>query len=141
MGLTPTANYPRPVLFQDDHRALLYFTGRRGPGKEEERVVAMFEGCLASRFGYPNDEALAGHPLYKQGLGFYGVFEVKPSPWMEEVKKQNLVSFPNFEVPDRRHVAITLHDDCFECLAKTFTIRSAAECPPENLLSSFSRAE
>src|SRR4051812_4173055 len=95
-GFMPTVNYPRLALVHDGRRAFLYFTGRRERGAEEERAVAVFVGCLVCRFGYPNDEALPGHPLYKHGLRDYDFFEVSPSAWMEEVKSQNRVSFPNF---------------------------------------------
>ncbi len=128
-GFKPTANYPRPVLFQDSGRALLYFTGRSEPEKEEERVVAVFGGCLASRFGYPNDEALAGHPLHKDGLSFYGVFEVHGSPWMKEVKMQNRVSFPKFDMPERRHIVITLHDESFEVPCEDICHSSSRRVP------------
>lgn len=36
------------------------------------------------KYGAPNDEARGGHPLAKYGLGFYGLFEVKNSPWINE---------------------------------------------------------
>jgi len=41
------------------------------------------------KFGYPNDEALGAHPMAKFGLGFYGFFEVKNSPWIDELRNLN----------------------------------------------------
>lgn len=38
------------------------------------------EGVLYYSMAYPNDEALKGHPLYSDGLGFYDVHLVKNSP-------------------------------------------------------------
>ena len=38
--------------------------------------------------GYPNDEI--SHPLSRYGLGFYGLFMVENSPWLEEIKNHNL---------------------------------------------------
>lgn len=134
-GFVPTANYPRPVLVHDGSTALLYFTAAaRSPGTEEERVVAVCEQCVCSKLGYPNDEALAGHALYSSGLGFCGIFEVRPSPWMEEVKTSNRVSFPKFDMPDSMHIIVTLHDHTFECLTQKFSVHLASEYPSEKIV-------
>lgn len=94
-GFVPTVNYPRPVLVHDAGTALLYFTAAaRSPDAGEQRVVAVCELCLCSKLGHPNDEALAGHALYPYGLETYGIFEVRPSPWMDDVKACNRVAFP-----------------------------------------------
>jgi hypothetical protein len=51
-GFVPTANYPRPVLVHDGATALVYFkAAARSPGAEEERVVAVCERCVCSKFG------------------------------------------------------------------------------------------
>lgn len=135
-GFVPTANYPRPVLVHDGSTALLYFTAAaRNPGAEEQRVVAVCEQCLCSKLGYPNDEALAGHALYSSGLGFYGIFEVRPSPWMEEVKTSNRVSFPEFDMPDSMHIIVTLHDHTFECLTQRFSVCLASEYSAERIVT------
>lgn len=135
-GFVPTVNYPRTVLVHDGSTALLYFTAAaRTHGAEEERVVAVCEGCLCSKLGHPNDEALAGHPLYDSGLGFYGIFEVTHSPWMWEVKAQNRVSFPDFDMPDSRHIIITLHDHTYECLTDRFSVFLAGEYAAGEIVS------
>lgn len=41
------------------------------------------------KYGAPNDEARGGHPLTKFGLGFYGLYEVKNSPWINEAIHAN----------------------------------------------------
>ena len=137
----PTVNYPRLALVHDGGRAFLYFTGRRERGAKEERAVAVFEGCLVSRFGYPNDEALAGHPLYKHGLHDYDFFEVLPSAWMEEIKTQNRVSFPKYDMPSRKHFVVTAHDESFECLANSFSVYAASAFPVEQMSSRISAVE
>jgi hypothetical protein len=45
--------------------------------------VLRFDLCYIMKFGYPNDEALSGHPLYEKGLRRYGLFEVLNSSWIE----------------------------------------------------------
>ncbi|WP_038164582.1 hypothetical protein [Verrucomicrobium sp. BvORR106] len=135
-GFVPTVNYPRPVLVHDAGTALLYFTAAaRSPDTGEQRVVAVCELCLCSKLGHPNDEALAGHALYPYGLETYGIFEVRPSPWMDEVKACNRVAFPAYDMPDSRHIIITLHDHTFECLTDKFTVYPVSEYPAEKILA------
>lgn len=43
------------------------------------------------KYGSPNDEARSGHPLAKYGLGYYGLFEVRNSPWIREQMLANRV--------------------------------------------------
>jgi hypothetical protein len=72
------------------------------------------------KFGYPNDEALPGHPLYPKGLSYYGLFEVLNSSWNKTLAEQNLVSFPD-PSPSRsngRHFVVTFHDSALECIAE-----------------------
>ena len=61
-------------------------------------AVLRFGGVVWHHFGTPNDEALATHPLYPVGLGFYGFWTVLDSP----------------RVPDGselRHWIVTFHDE------------------------------
>lgn len=43
------------------------------------------------RYGAPNDEARTAHSLAKYGLGLYGLFEVKNSPWLKESVAANWI--------------------------------------------------
>jgi hypothetical protein len=84
-----------------------------------------FEGCLLTKFGYPNDEAQPGHPLYKnieKAGGCYDAYEVKNSYWVKEVETQNKVSFPEFSI-NKRHFIIFFHDSSFECLANDIKVQ------------------
>ncbi len=62
--------------------------------------------CLATRFGYPNDEALPGDPLFSLGLKHYDVVEVIDSPWLAEINSRNKICFPNFQGFKARHFYI-----------------------------------
>jgi hypothetical protein len=68
------------------------------------------------KYGGPNDEARAGHPLSKHGLGYYGLFEVKNSPWIKEALAANRIhprhSDAMFE--DQRHFVACFKDVMFE---------------------------
>jgi hypothetical protein len=55
--------------------------------QSNEIIDALQFDILIFKFGYPNDEV--SHPYAKFGLGAYGLFEVKNSPWVTELKENN----------------------------------------------------
>jgi hypothetical protein len=124
----PEMAAPMPVLWQSEHQAVLaYHASPKAPGGPY--CVVAFEGCLIATFGYPNEDALPGHPLHDKGLEWYGFYEVEASSWIDKLKAQNAVTFPDADWwPDSpfaqggpiRHFAITFHDSTFECLARSF---------------------
>jgi hypothetical protein len=86
-----------------------------------KRRALEFSRCSVTKFGYPNDHALGGHRLYEKGLGFYGFFEVLDSEWISELRRGNMVTYPDFQAfPDERHFVITFHDSTLECIALDF---------------------
>ena len=84
-------------------------------------VVVRCHGVLASRFGYPNDEALAGDPLYAAGLKFYDVVEVLDSPWLRDINTRNRTQFPKFTDFEGKHYFMAFHDSSFEVLCASIT--------------------
>lgn len=48
--------------------------------EDNEIIDALKFNFLIYKFGYPNDEVLESHPMYKFGLSFYGLYEVINSP-------------------------------------------------------------
>jgi hypothetical protein len=121
VGLYPERDAPEPTLLQSRERAILVFAAT---ARDERAVtaVAEFTGCLATRFGYPDDEALPGHPLYRNGLRCYLVSEVLHSSWLRQVYQQHLSVFPHDPAWEQRHFVITLHRSTFECLAENINI-------------------
>jgi hypothetical protein len=121
IGFEPEAGVSGPVLLQTDDDAFLTFNAvRMTPDGKRGTVgtgIIEFERCGVTKFGYPNDEALAGHPLYKRGLQAYSVFEVLGSSWIQQMTEQNRVSFPNTSDSEQRHFIFTFHDSTFECVA------------------------
>jgi hypothetical protein len=136
LGVVPRSDVPRPVLLQSEAACYLVFEGTADTQPRSGGVaIVTFASCLISRFGYPNDEALAGHPLFKSGLRFYGVHEVGNSPWDRELRLQNRIAFPTFDMPKRRHFIVTFHDSMFECIAAS----AVAEISTESFSSAVSR--
>jgi hypothetical protein len=96
------------TLVQDEHDATV----------TTPNVVVKCVGVIASRFGYPNDEALGADPLYPHGLKFYDVVEVLDSPWLHDINTRNRVAFPNFAGYQHRHFFMAFHDSSFEVLCR-----------------------
>jgi hypothetical protein len=118
IGLLPVTDVPSPILLQNEYDAYLVFDAHSEvPSASSGIAIVRLQHCLITRFGYPNDEALEGHPLYPRGLGFYGAFEVNNSSWLAQLQEQNRRRFPEYKMPHRRHIVITFHDSMFEGLA------------------------
>jgi hypothetical protein len=124
IGFEPEAAVSEAVLLQTERAAFLTFSAVRETysGKREDAGYGIVEllGCSLTKFGYPNDEALPGHPLYKKGLSGYGVFEVKNSVWLSTITEQNRVAFPHTPDSSDRHLIIVFHDSTFECVTQGF---------------------
>lgn len=106
---------PDPLLIQTEGDAYLTFSLY----EERERGAIRFKRCQSAKFGYPNNEALSGHPLYRFGLILYDLQLVRNSPWLEEIKKMNRVhrSHDDSLHPHLNHYVFPLHDSTFECIA------------------------
>lgn len=52
---------------------------------------ALHFDSVRCKYGGPNDEARGGHPLAKYGLGFYGLYVVENSPWIQEMMVANRI--------------------------------------------------
>jgi hypothetical protein len=131
IGLLPEAAVSGAILLESEFRTFLMFNavkGDHGSDGAVDTAIVTFEQCLLTRFGYPNDEALGGHPLYRRGLRFYGVFEVLNSSWARQVTTQNRVTFPNTtDDYAGRHFVFTFHDGTFECLARDLQVEVSSD--------------
>ena len=91
------------------------------PGDEGPSLFVVIEmwGCREIRFDGPNDEAIAGYPLYGKGLAGYRAHEVTSSQWIEEAIAVNSVHPHHSDAPFRQlhHYALLFHDEMLEALA------------------------
>lgn len=98
-----------------------------GPASEGEAAVVRFKRPLMHRFGMPNDEAFAGHPLASRGLEPSGTFEVLHSSWIRALERMNSVH--RLHTPAMfsryRHFVWSFHDETFECVATDYTVETA----------------
>jgi hypothetical protein len=138
IGFELSSTAASPLLLQTDKAVFLTFRATRalpdGRRQFAGHGVVEFDGCSVTKFGYPNDEALAGHPLYERGLRPYGVFDVPNSSWTRELTAQNRVSFPKTPDSTKRHFIFTFHDNTFECVARGLQA-SLSEKPPAEIFA------
>jgi len=79
-------------------------------------AVLTFLGCTQSVYGYPNDEAQVGHPMYSDWA--YGIYEAVGSDWLERLELQNRISFPNQRWDaEKHHYIVTFPELMGEFLA------------------------
>jgi len=121
IGFVPEAAVSGAHLFQSEYAAFLVFNAMKqtqdGSRVDAGTGIVEITRCSVSKFGYPNDEALRGHPLYDRGLRAYGIFEVKNSSWPMQLTQQNRVVFPKTPDSKQRHFIVSFHDSTFECVA------------------------
>jgi hypothetical protein len=88
--------------------------------KSDELVdVLKFDGSTF-KYGSPNDEARGAHPLMSHGLGFYGLFEVKHSPWIIELTRANRIhpSHDDSHYKDLKHYIACFKDVMLEVVCR-----------------------
>ena len=139
LGCVPEAGSSEALLIQTELSAFLTFGVRYATGDQTDcagRALVEFPRCIITQFGYPNDEALPGHPLYAFGLKYYGIFEIMNPSWLKRIDQQNRVAFPKFDTYASRHFLITFHDSTFECLAADIHLKIMSDSAYKNSLQS-----
>lgn len=117
LGIEPETGAPMPFVLASEREVNIVFYGSREVSEhpsEECVAIASFDGHQIIRFGGPNDEAIEGHPLYKNGLESYGIFEVVNSSAVVQLEAENRVHFPKSDYSDVRHFIITFHVSMYE---------------------------
>ncbi len=111
----PNSGSPEPLVLANDTQLVIrYFT------TNEKIAVIIFPLCSIFKFGSPNDEALNGHPLSKNGLKYYSVHKVENSLWISQLEKQNSVH-PRHNTErffkNKHHYIFTFQDSTLELIA------------------------
>ena len=141
IGCEPSPSLPAETVIQDGWKTYLMFfavSKAVGPsGYLDDLGVAVLDcqHCVMAKFGYPNDEGLPEHPLYRCGMAetASSVLEVVDSAWAAEVDGQGVMSARRIwgdrgVAPDwmkdckSRHFIITLKEKTFECLAAAIAV-------------------
>ncbi len=139
LGVSMDVGAPLPHLLTDGQRAVLIFHAGLpadpdwdgttvtvvDPGSPEVRRISwvIFDGVCQVSLGPPNDEALAGHPLYGAGLRHYQAHEVHNSDTIDTFEGRNRVH-PHHR-PEAfnalHHFIITFHDETFEGVCSSWS--------------------
>lgn len=106
---------PMPLVWSDEATLVVrYIT------TNDEFAIIKFPLVSDYKFGGPNDEALSGHPLYKNGLQFYSAHRVVNSSWIEELEQRNSVH-PQHDrarfLEGKVHYILTFHDSTLELVS------------------------
>jgi len=124
---------PRPALHSNGNGLVCAYFINSTVASAGPVALFKFEGVLHYRFGYPNDEALQGHPLYQFGLEHYGFLIVENSPLIAEIEKQNECHrqhrpgiYAGF-----RHWIVTFHNDTLEVIALRGSVTGQTDVSPE----------
>jgi len=91
-------------------------------GRDGTRLRALKFSGPSFKYGAPNDEARGGHPLFKHGSMFFGMYEVENSPWIYEQMVSNRVhpSHSDSMFAGHRHFIICLKDVTLEVTCRNF---------------------
>jgi hypothetical protein len=129
IGCFPELAVSGPFLMADDERLVFSFNATRLAADgyhraDAGRAMVRVPSCLALKFGYPNDEALPGHPLYTCGFVGTAVYEVLESSWVAELARQNRVRFPDSDVTkwSVRHFLFSFHESTLEVLCRSLEV-------------------
>jgi hypothetical protein len=129
LGIQPEAAVSGAVVIQTEFSTVLTFNAMRPTDKmspyggpymiDAGTAIFRFKRCLATRFGYPNDEARDGIPRFKDTV--YGIYEVQHSSWIRDTIRDNRYRFPSTSDDYiGRHLVFAFHDSTFECLTDDF---------------------
>jgi hypothetical protein len=133
IGCLPELAVSGPVLMATDERLVFSFNATRltldGRRADAGRAVVKVNPCLAFKFGYPNDEALPGHPLYARGFHGSAVYEVLGSSWVTALAEQNRVKFPDSDLSawGVRHFLFSFHESTLEVLGRGLDVSLTEE--------------
>jgi hypothetical protein len=128
------AGAPMPAVCSDETGLTCAYIIGATHAESGSTAVLHFEGVLYYAMGYPNDEALAGHPLYNNGLESYEFQLVENSPLIADLDRRNQVHERHVAgsyLKRFRHWVITFHDETLEVVARNARLVSTTESQPD----------
>ncbi len=113
---------------------LIYSTYYASDDRTAKSVLVACAGISLSRFGYPNDEGLTEHRLYRSGLGnLNGFGEVKDSEFLKEYETMSKGSHERIwsgrglsatkqAHQSKRHFIVSFKENVFEVICQELKI-------------------
>ena len=123
-----------PTIISDDHNLIITFYAldecvsdeliQSSTAYDVGVYTIKFKEFSKYTFGFPNDEAIHGHPYYKLGMMPYSFYELKNSDWIRALENIDKVHprYKHDKWKADKHYIITFHDNMFECVAKGFEV-------------------
>ncbi|MBP2654648.1 MAG: hypothetical protein H6Q73_2217 [Firmicutes bacterium] len=137
LGIKIDSGAPCPVILSDEHKVILIFnlyspvptwdgTSVYVRDNNDDRGVAcvQFSHYTQVKYGWPNDEVIAGHRYHRLGLLPYRIYEVENSDWLAELEKGNSVHqyHDKTRFMDGKHYIFYFHDSCLEIISREISI-------------------
>lgn len=137
LGLQMDIGAPCPVILSDEHKVILLFYLHSSDPKwdgisvhvrdsNDDMGIAciQFNHYKQVKYGWPNDEVMAGHKYYKLGLLPYRMYEVENSDWFAELERGNSIHpyHDKARFMDGKHYIFYFHDSCFEIICKEISV-------------------
>lgn len=126
---------PSPVIISSDIKLYLTFYKEMDYEMELHQrdnildvgvVFIEFHGFIKYTFGMPGNETIQGHPYSKLGMKAYSFYELKESDLI--IKLQDIDKIHPYYSTEKwnkyKHYILTFHDNMFECIAESYTIKS-----------------
>jgi hypothetical protein len=107
-------------------------------------AILRFDVVLHHCFGYPNDEVLHSHLLYKNGLKHYHFHIVEPSPLIAEIEEQNRIHRqhrPGMYSSRFKHFLIAFHGETLEVVAQEGIVAGRSNLPPDQAIAELASGE
>jgi hypothetical protein len=124
---------PTPAIYSDGSGLTCgYVIGATHP-ESGHTAILHFDGVLYYAMGYPNDEALNAHPLYANGLGFYGFYAIENSPLIADLDHRDQAHKRHVAgayIKRYRHWIISFHDETLEVVARDARFVRTSEKEP-----------
>ena len=136
LGCRPSPSVPAETVIADGWCTYLLFLAVSqdldSNGKLTDMGVAVLrcDNCATSRFGYPNDEGFAEHPLYALCRNITSpAIQIDDSDWLRSTRDQMRGSAERIWGDQYKptttvlsHFLLPLKEATFECIAESLTV-------------------
>jgi hypothetical protein len=125
LGVEWDPNAPEAELIIQDSGVARLTMGAHPNDPDQRRVVLSWEGVALALMTEPNDEAIAGHPLYPLGLAqLRSAGVVTDSATVSDLKARNQVHphHVGSRYTDLIHFVLPLKECVVEVVARTITV-------------------
>lgn len=118
---------PSPIITSNDNEFCVCFYIDNGDDNNLDICILKFPHYLIYIFGMPSNETLHGHFYNKLGIESYAFYELIDSDLIKQLKDMDKCHpyYHSEKWKEYHHYIITFHDNMFECVAKSYSIKKS----------------